>query len=955
MSGQKAPPGDPHRDDIHRDGPPVPRFSSTMSSNSGPLPMVVAQPSSDMHKSFHQNFPKQTLSRAIAPAPVGQSVGSLAASMAHTLGGSTAAIPGPVLKKAVMSSATDASHVQTGPLTLTTATSTSSLPLKSPAGAAMQNVVQISSASTSPAISTLQVPLIRGSPVPSLPLTPHTHLPLGAIAASALSVKHGQTMISLPRPTTPAAIPMPVSGAHGVSQSTLHPQIRGSLLPQTIKTAAPPTNRSTSPAVSAGERQRPSISLHNVATTAPNSSIQITLQAQRSGLDGPAKVTSSYPSPKVHLNQQGLNLHAQGKSAISQSPSTQNLHHPLIAATTKPTKGSTMPTVTVSLATTAVTIPIISTGTAIAPSIPIAKVPPQRQQQQQQQSHVVTSTSQVSQDQLRPDSGSFPQPQPAHSHNHPQTHGAGLSQSHSVAHCQSSASIFIPQPQRVGPSSTLSMSLASSVGHSDSRDRMPLPFSIPPYMLSPENPYYQQLMHYQVAAAHAQAQAQIRPSFIPSQSPSPSLAATLAAGAHTSQNIRFSQPQMVVTVPDPLRPHTPGHSQFQSSEGSIMGVSATDSLSTGSSPMQITTVAAVASSLYTAGSIPPTIPQIGQQAPATPNSTQANSLSGSPRPSILRKRTNEGVANVKKQLVLGSNEIQSPRQESRPDPSITPQSNTSSPKTPASIGESQSSTDTALSSEGTTPTQNSQGPGEIKIKLEPPDTVENGYMPINQSNSVEASPRKKPRKQLLHATEELKNTSSEDEFEKLLDIKEERHSFEEIKQELQDEYIDEEGIRWTIEKQRPPITLMNFYNISWKPRNNHFQRYSDVKPKEERRPTVNELSNQRGVTQKASGWKLFHMAAQLEDLVELEKSLCQKLTVIQTTVAPKAPLKHSVMENETAMLHELTQGNIQRCKLIMDQLSEAKTSMLKVLDHKSRIFEIINKHMSKRPIKKKER
>ena len=36
---------------------------------------------------------------------------------------------------------------------------------------------------------------------------------------------------------------------------------------------------------------------------------------------------------------------------------------------------------------------------------------------------------------------------------------------------------------------------------------------------------------------------------------------------------------------------------------------------------------------------------------------------------------------------------------------------------------------------------------------------------------------------------------------------------------------------------------------------------------DERRPTVNELSNQKGVAQKATGWKLFHMAAQIEDLV----------------------------------------------------------------------------------------
>ena len=49
------------------------------------------------------------------------------------------------------------------------------------------------------------------------------------------------------------------------------------------------------------------------------------------------------------------------------------------------------------------------------------------------------------------------------------------------------------------------------------------------------------------------------------------------------------------------------------------------------------------------------------------------------------------------------------------------------------------------------------------------------------------------------------------------------------------------------------------------------------------------------------------------------------------------------------------QGNIQRCQLITDQLNEAKSSMLKVLDHKQRITEIVQKHMSKRPIKKKER
>ena len=36
---------------------------------------------------------------------------------------------------------------------------------------------------------------------------------------------------------------------------------------------------------------------------------------------------------------------------------------------------------------------------------------------------------------------------------------------------------------------------------------------------------------------------------------------------------------------------------------------------------------------------------------------------------------------------------------------------------------------------------------------------------------------------------------------------------------------------------------------------------------------MNELSNQRGVMQKASGWKLYHMAAQMEDLVSATNTI----------------------------------------------------------------------------------
>lgn len=649
---------------------------------------------------------------------------------------------------------------------------------------------------------------------------------------------------------------------------------------------------------------------------------------------------------------------SQPPKVVMSQPVTPVMHHQTLAA--KANKGapmsSSLSTVTVSLSTATVTIPIIS-GTTSSSTIPIAKVPPQRQHQTQPISMATPTTLTTTHDH-RQDSTTYPHPQPpqAHTQSHSQTLGQQPpAHGQQAAHSQPATSIFIPQPQKTTP---VVSTLSNTTQHTESREGIPtMPFF--PYMFAGDNPYYQHLLRYQVAAVAAQGRSGIMPAHTSAGVATLQQAPTTQSVAQSSASSVRLNPMLVMQ--DSLRHATPqtAHAQYvpTSSDGGSTGISSITDTNPAFSALpinslsgnSIATVAAVASSLYTATSLPQTVPQIAQQAPNTPSSTPVNNPSASPRPSILRKRTNEGISAVKKQLAMttvNSEAHHSPRPEQRPD--STPQSNMSSPKTPAS-GESQSSTDTALSSEATTPTQSN----DVRVKQEPQETQENGF-----SSNTEASPRKKPRKQLLNATEELKDVPvTINDFDRLVEacVKEESPILDDIKNEIRDEYVDEEGIRWALEKNRSPVTLMGFYNISWKPRNNHFQRATDVKQKEERRPTVNELSNQKGVIQKASGWKLFHMAAQIEDLVELEKELHKNITELQSIVAPHPPVRHSLLEDESGMLHELTQGNIQRCQLITDQLTEAKSSMLKVLDHKQRITEIVQKHMSKRPIKKKER
>lgn len=351
--------------------------------------------------------------------------------------------------------------------------------------------------------------------------------------------------------------------------------------------------------------------------------------------------------------------------------------------------------------------------------------------------------------------------------------------------------------------------------------------------------------------------------------------------------------------------------------------------------------------------------------------------SSSPRPSILRKRTTEAGVIIKKpnfNLNQDHRCHSPPRVDTTSTTTLSGITSGSSPtpkistKNFSPMSDSQSSTDTALSSnDATTPTNNHND----KAKVDGDDNIENGprqnatvnNIPaspaVSHSGSLsEASPRKRARKQSLHANEELKdNSSSDDEMEtvphkKRDDIsKEQRLREKEI--ERRGEFTDEDGVRWMLDKPKPTFVLLQPDVMNNKTRNNHFVKYGDVKPKEERRPTVNELSNQKGITQKVNGWKLYFTASQLEELEDFEKEMQTYFSDVQRDLSKVVSYKSG--SEESLKIHEMSQANIQRCELIQTQLSEARAAMIRTLEHQPRIHQIVNKHMSKRPIKKKER
>jgi hypothetical protein len=66
---------------------------------------------------------------------------------------------------------------------------------------------------------------------------------------------------------------------------------------------------------------------------------------------------------------------------------------------------------------------------------------------------------------------------------------------------------------------------------------------------------------------------------------------------------------------------------------------------------------------------------------------------------------------------------------------------------------------------------------------------------------------------------------------------------------------------------KPHVSLLMSYNQTWKPAANHFVRYSDVRARDDRRPSVMDLANQPRVLQRINGWKTYLIKAEIDEVV----------------------------------------------------------------------------------------
>ncbi|KAG1661838.1 Histone deacetylase complex subunit SAP130-B [Nymphon striatum] len=466
------------------------------------------------------------------------------------------------------------------------------------------------------------------------------------------------------------------------------------------------------------------------------------------------------------------------------------------------------------------------------------------------------------------------------------------------------------------------------------------------------------------------------------------------SGAHASQPVRLGQ--MVVTV-NPNRPHQLSlHQTSPNVEGVTVSLPESGINAPGSQqlPTIYTISTTVASS--SANIAPPYAPLVTTT--ATPAVTTTSHLPpSSPRPSILRKRPSElSNSGIRKNLMTATSlgvDSDSPSKQLALMKSPMKTRNLSKSRAAncpdyretivnfapnSAVGHdrnvcnkivkqefsdnSESGIDVKLGGMATysiTSSTNGSNGAASSNSSSSSSTVANNYLATSSAPPYEASPRKKPRKQQLLANELKEVQSSDGEEHKV--VKNESNSKMDSKlpslPKTKSSSVtnkEDENNKW--EDLRKQYSLINTYRHSWKTCNNHFLRPSDIKSKDEKKMTVNDLANQKYISQKVDGWKLHHFSVQMDDLISLESDIHEKLTNLLVRFE-EIHMKCDSNEEETNVhrTNELVKANLQRSRLISQQMNDSKVQVFKIFDHKPRVLDIINKYVSKRSVKKRER
>lgn len=215
------------------------------------------------------------------------------------------------------------------------------------------------------------------------------------------------------------------------------------------------------------------------------------------------------------------------------------------------------------------------------------------------------------------------------------------------------------------------------------------------------------------------------------------------------------------------------------------------------------------------------------------------------------------------------------------------------------------------------------------------------------------------------------------------------------------EYTDRDGVRYVASRKRPSVAILNKAKPHSRPISNHYMYYSDVRVKD-KKTTISDLSNDK---KRLKGVKVARLAFQFNEMVSYEKDIWERIRAVfdglveyksslladatfESNLAspspgtptslsnsfrkatprssrsnsmsaisengpvnsPSTPLDRRThrVKDEISNIEELAQANLQRCRVVSDQISDAKTMLLKSIDHRQLVTNILESSMNQK-------
>jgi hypothetical protein len=157
-------------------------------------------------------------------------------------------------------------------------------------------------------------------------------------------------------------------------------------------------------------------------------------------------------------------------------------------------------------------------------------------------------------------------------------------------------------------------------------------------------------------------------------------------------------------------------------------------------------------------------------------------------------------------------------------------------------------------------------------------------------------------------------------------------------------YVDKQtGLRWIGTKTRPKSMSTLVSRFSWKPKINHYERYSDIIRTNPKRtvPIKNLDTIRQKLTQPWASWRIDRLTTYLSDLTQDEKMTLNQLSDITQVLDIHDPSIRTTIE-------DLIEANIQRHRCFCDQLTQISSVLVNLLDHGNTLRDISKNSTTKR-------